>query len=118
MLVEQEWEEDTRRDRSIPTRAARLHLWRHRRRGVPIGPGGASAAASIQSLKDNMVRLANQEWERWGRGTIKEWEERIRPVLQDYWLTGTGTRFSEPGWWSKHAWSAAFTSWIMKKAGA
>jgi hypothetical protein len=73
---------------------------------------------NVPALKDNIVRLAKQEWEKWGRGTIKESDERLRPVLQDYWLVGTGTRFSEPGWWSKHAWSAAFISWIMKKAGA
>jgi hypothetical protein len=78
----------------------------------------AGTPVNIQLLKDTMVRLANQEWKRWGRGTIKEWNQSIRPILQSYWLTGTGRRYSEPGWWSKHPWSAAFISWIMKKAGA
>ena len=49
-----------------------------------------------------------REWERWGRGTIKEWSQSLRPVLRNYWLIGTGRRYNEPGWWSKHPWSAAF----------
>jgi hypothetical protein len=49
---------------------------------------------------------------------IKEWDQSIRPVLQGYWVTGTGIRPSESGWWSQRPWSAAFISWIMKKAGA
>src|SRR5574341_1215029 len=84
-------------------------------------PRGSAAIAvpNLHILRNNIVRLANQEWMRWGRGTIKEWEPRIRGVLQDYWRIGTGRRYTtEPNWWSKHPWSAAFISWIMKRAGA
>jgi hypothetical protein len=88
------------------------------REEMPSGPLRAITPVNIQALKNQMVRLANQEWERWGRGTIKEWNQSIRPVLRNYWLIGTGRRYSEPGWWSKHPWSATFISWIMKKAGA
>jgi len=76
------------------------------------------AAPSTRVLQNNIVKLANQEWLRWGKGTIQEHEERIREVLKDYWETGTrGIDYSKPNWW-KRAWSAAFISWVMKKAGA
>ncbi len=75
-------------------------------------------AVNVQTLKANIVKIANQEWVRWGRGSIKEGDQNIRSMLEDYWVTGTGRRLSEPGWWSKHPWSAAFISWVMKKAGA
>jgi len=77
---------------------------------------GAGLAA--RTLQENAVKLAQQEWARWGKGTIKESDTNIRPVLQDYWKTGTGQARTEPNWWSKVPWSAAFISWIMKKAGA
>ncbi len=99
-LTEEEWEEEVNR-RSTP----------------------AIDAANVQVLKNNVIRLATQEWLRWGRGTIKERDRRVRNVLQDYWQTGTGNRFSEtqlgdPSFQKKHPWSAAFISWVMKKAGA
>jgi peptidoglycan hydrolase-like protein with peptidoglycan-binding domain len=86
----------------------------------PVGGAtiGAQPATSLPSLRNNIVRLANQEWLRWHRGRIKEGEPGIRRILVDYWQTGAGWRPKDPGWWSKYPWSAAFISWIMRKAGA
>ena len=39
-------------------------------------------------------------------------------VLEDYWLNGTGSKRFERNWWTNVPWSAAFISWVMKKAGA
>jgi hypothetical protein len=78
----------------------------------------------VQALKTNIVRLANQEWQRWNLGGKKfERDPQIRQVLQDYWQTGAGRRVSEDDlgkreFQKNHPWSAAFVSWVMKKAGA
>jgi hypothetical protein len=77
----------------------------------------AIAAGSIQSLRANMVKIAQQEWQRWGRGTIKESDPKMRSVLQEYWKTGAGQARTEANWWSATPWSAAFISWVIKKAG-
>jgi peptidoglycan hydrolase-like protein with peptidoglycan-binding domain len=79
---------------------------------------GAQPAIDVRSLRNNIVRLANQEWQRWQQGKIKEGDPRIRNVLSDYWQTGAGWRPNDPDWWSKHPWSAAFISWVMRKSGA
>jgi len=42
----------------------------------------------------------------------------MRAKLQDYWRTGTGSERHEIDWPSKVPWSAAFISWVMRKAGA
>ena len=42
----------------------------------------------------------------------------MRPVLEDYWLTGVGSKPPGTNWWEAVPWSAAFISWVMKKAGA
>jgi hypothetical protein len=62
--------------------------------------------------------IANKEWDRWGRGSIKESDPKMQGVLKDYWLTGTGSERTESSWWSAVPWSAAFISYVMKKAGA
>jgi hypothetical protein len=77
-----------------------------------------AVAPNIDTLRGNIVRFASQEWNRWNKGAIKEDNPQIRPVLVDYWATGAKTRLSEPGWWSKYPWSAAFISWVMNKSGA
>jgi peptidoglycan hydrolase-like protein with peptidoglycan-binding domain len=79
---------------------------------------GAQPAIDIRSFRNSIVRLANQEWQRWQHGKVKEGDPRIRNVLADYWQTGAGWRPSDPTWWSRHPWSAAFISWIMRQAGA
>lgn len=85
---------------------------------VSGGATGAQPAIDVRSLRGNVVRVAKQEWQRWQQGTIKEKDPGIRNVLADYWQTGAGWRPNDPDWWSKHPWSAAFISWVMRKAGA
>lgn len=80
---------------------------------VPVQPSTGTSA-----LRSNIVRIAVKEWQRWGNGTITECESRIRPVLEDYWQTGAGWVPSGSNWCSTTAWSAAFISWVMRKAGA
>lgn len=96
--------------------------------GAPEPPGQPSQAAGsyvpteapadLSALRANIVRIALEEWERWGRGAIREDDARMRPVLEDYWRTGTGAPRSEASWWASVPWSAAFISWVMRKAGA
>lgn len=69
-------------------------------------------------FKQNLVQLALQEWDRWKRGALKEGDPQMRSVLEDYWRTGAGWLPDHPNWWSAYPWSAAFISWLMKKAGA
>ena len=87
----------------------------------PVSPGSSTPA--LQTLKNNIVRIALQEYERWGRGAIKERDPRNLSVLQDYWARGPRVQVSlaelaSPGFQSEHPWSAAFISWVMRQAGA
>lgn len=82
-------------------------------------PPAAAACAEI-------VRIANAEAARWLRDghQIQETDPRILAVLADYWRTGVGVNYSEAELADSaiqarpsHAWSAAFISWVMRKAG-
>jgi peptidoglycan hydrolase-like protein with peptidoglycan-binding domain len=70
------------------------------------------------ALRNRAASIAVEEWTRWGKGTIKESNPNIRPVLEDYWRSATGSVPSSSNWWSNVAWSAVFISWVMRKAGA
>jgi Uncharacterized protein conserved in bacteria (DUF2272)/D-alanyl-D-alanine carboxypeptidase len=83
---------------------------------APVTPSRSSSSAL--AIRNNAVTIATREWDRWGRGSIKESDPKMRAVLEDYWFTGTGSKRTEPSWWSAVPWSAAFISWVMKKAGA
>lgn len=80
--------------------------------------GGTAPSGSVTGLKGKIVQLANQEFDRWQQGRIQEGDSRIRKVLEDYWRTGVKWLPTEPSWWKSVPWSAAFISWIMRKAGA
>jgi peptidoglycan hydrolase-like protein with peptidoglycan-binding domain len=77
-----------------------------------------STSSNGQALRNRIVQIARQEWQRWGQGTVDEAENSIRPVLADYWRTGVGFLPSQSNWWSSVAWSGAFISWVMRQAGA
>lgn len=79
---------------------------------------GTQPAGSGGSLRKRIVQLANQEWQRWQQGGIKESDLRLRQVLEDYWRKGAGWLPNDPAWWTNYPWSAAFISWIMRQAGA
>lgn len=101
----------------------------------PRRPTGARPTSSLTSaasvipaldsegLRRKIVRVANQELARWGKGAIKETDPKLRKTLQDYWKTGAGLNYSEnqlgdAAFQNAHPWSAAFISWVMKTAGA
>jgi hypothetical protein len=75
-------------------------------------------ATSAHELRNNIGLIAAQEWQRWGKGTVKECDAGIRPVLEDYWRTGVGSVPKVSNYCSSVPWSAAFISWVMRKAGA
>jgi peptidoglycan hydrolase-like protein with peptidoglycan-binding domain len=102
-----------------------------RRRRRPTVPPGVSPTATptgtapfnSQDFRQKIARIANQELMRWGRGSIKENDPAVRRVLQDYWKTGTNNAYTDAQlgdakFQHDHPWSAAFISWVMRKAGA
>jgi hypothetical protein len=101
-------------------RAAALSTTRAAATGsaTPTPAGAPATRAPASALGARAAAVATQEWNRWSQGTIKEAALNMRPVLEDYWVTGTGSARKEPNWWTDVPWSAAFISWVMKKAGA
>lgn len=84
--------------------------------GVPGVPGAGS-------LRDRIVRFAEQERARWGDGARGETEASMTATLQDYYRTGVGIPVSSSdlqssSWQGGHPWSAVFISWVMRQAGA
>jgi LAS superfamily LD-carboxypeptidase LdcB len=86
--------------------------------GSPSTSPALPSQSSASALRARAVALANQEWNRWGKGKINESDPKLRPVIEGYWRNGPGYKPSEPNWWSAVPWSAAFISWVMQKAGA
>lgn len=86
--------------------------------GAPVLASAAGARAPATGLGARAATIAIQEWNKWSQGAIKETAPNMRSVLEDYWVSGTGSGREEPNWWTRVAWSAAFISWVMKKAGA
>ncbi|MET0527786.1 MAG: DUF2272 domain-containing protein [Microvirga sp.] len=83
----------------------------------------ASATPSIKTLRQNIVRIANEQLARWDNGRLKEADPRAFPILQDYWKAGPGLSFTRAelasaAFQSSHPWSAAFISWVMREAEA
>lgn len=74
------------------------------------------------SFRERVAAIANCEWLRWKKSTIKDYNPAARPFLMDYWMNykqGSGsTRDAENAVAQGLAWSAVFVSWVMKKAGA
>jgi LAS superfamily LD-carboxypeptidase LdcB len=76
------------------------------------------ADASAATLREAIVAAALKEWERWGRGASKETAAEMRPYLVRYWSAVIERRRVDKFIDKRHAWSAAFVSWVMKQAGA
>jgi peptidoglycan hydrolase-like protein with peptidoglycan-binding domain len=72
------------------------------------------------SLRDRVVQIALQERQRWSNGALEEWDDAARPILIDYWTTGVGMKPTDAARFVEelYAWSAAFISWVLRKAGA
>lgn len=73
------------------------------------------------------IRLAKQEWEKWGEQKIDkyntivtqgglEFQDGFSDRVGRYWKEGTGKNYD--GRNRGMAWSATFISWLMKKSGA
>ena len=62
-------------------------------------------------------KLAVDEWKHWGKGQIKEGNPETMQRLRDYWRQGGGVNWSDQKM-TDEAWSAAFISYLMGKAGA
>jgi hypothetical protein len=80
-------------------------------------------AAAPSTLPQQAVQIARNEFARWNNGKMQETDPQAVPILQDYWKTGPGINYSTAELASKtfqasHPWSAAFISWVMRKAGA
>jgi len=76
--------------------------------------------------KKNLVKIANQEWARFGYDTTgkdgkkvkqgaKEYQEGFWQRVGDYWSEALGKRYT--GKDRDVAWSSAFISWVMMKSG-
>lgn len=69
------------------------------------------------SFKQRVRKIAEQEWEFFCQGQKKEDQEGAWQKVGDYWRKGVGIT-DRDGRDTQHRWSAAFVSWVMKKAGA
>ena len=69
------------------------------------------------NFKKKLVKLANEELQRWNNGTIKEGNTLLMPTLRNYWKVGTRTNASD-NYYKNNAWSATFVSYLMRQAGA
>jgi len=69
-------------------------------------------------LRRNIVQVALGELQHWGNGSVKETSPAMRSVLEAYWRNGVGWLPGQAHWWSSVPWSAAFISYVMRRAGA
>lgn len=92
--------------------------------GLPPGTGAAPApvplAAPPSGLRSAIARIAHEELQRWKNK--KETDPVMAPVLRDYWSAVgrdyTANQLTDPAFHKHAPWSAAFVSWVMKRAGA
>ena len=69
-------------------------------------------------FKSKLISIANEEYNAWNtNGKIKEGNKDTIQRLRDYWEEGTGTKAND-NYYINTAWSSAFISYLMKKAGA
>ena len=102
------------------------NTWRAMRGVLGRAPGSATPNAgssrgtlSRRGLSQHVAETATEEWQRWGEGTRKETDPRMRGVLRDYWRkAGVSARGADERVEQRSPWSAAFVSWVMHKAGA
>jgi peptidoglycan hydrolase-like protein with peptidoglycan-binding domain len=78
---------------------------------------------SVSELRTQIVAVAKREWMNWGKGTLDETGPRTQKHLLKYWMEFLPrNRFSRQkaeNWIeARHAWSAAFVSYVMQEAGA
>jgi len=70
------------------------------------------------SFKKKLVKIANEEYGAWNtNGKIKEGSQDTLPRLRSYWEEGAGIKMND-NYYINEAWSSAFISYLMRKAGA
>lgn len=70
------------------------------------------------AFKSKLVNLANEEFNAWNKnGKIKEGSQDTLPRLRKYWEEGSGIK-QDDNYYINQAWSSAFISYLMRKAGA
>lgn len=92
--------------------------------GLPPGTGAAPSPSSspspVTGLRSAIARIAREELQRWKNK--KETDPVMAPVLRGYWATVgrnyTENQLTDPAFHKHAPWSAAFVSWVMKRAGA
>jgi len=62
------------------------------------------------------AKLALEEYNSWGKGSIKEGNSDTIQRLRDYWKKGVKINNND-SWYINTAWSAAFTSFVMRESG-
>jgi hypothetical protein len=89
-----------------------------------VGTAAPPAGIIPTGLRGTIVATAARELARWNvGGRRRETDPRMTPALADYWRTGAGVAVTDrdlrsPQFQNSHPWSAAFISWVMRKAGA
>ena len=69
-------------------------------------------------FKKKLVNVANEEYDAWNKnGRIKEGNQDTIQRLRNYWEIGSGIK-KDDDYYVNQAWSSAFISYLMRKAGA
>ncbi|GBF07821.1 hypothetical protein DAERI_180012 [Deinococcus aerius] len=89
---------------------------------TPPVPTPPTPGTPWAQLKADAVRIALEEYARWrpGGAARSETDAEMRPTLRGYWMEGVGLggNAADSAIDSRLAWSAAFISWVMRRAGA
>lgn len=86
------------------------------------------AASAAAPLPDEIVRIANQEFDRWNApgAALMETDVAATPILQQYYReyrdgggdVPTAAQLQSAAWHNENFWSSVFISWVMRTAGA
>lgn len=71
----------------------------------------------MQGIRSKLKSIAESERDLWGNGTFKEDNPAFLSTLREYWKAA-GVTNKPAQWMIDNAWSAAFISYVFKKAGA
>lgn len=84
--------------------------------------GSTCPAPSGVTLRQRIVQAARCEWGRWNQGRLSESQPEAVSPLMDYWTgyspSGLSTDNARAAIRDQTAWSAAFISFVMRRAGA
>ena len=69
-------------------------------------------------FQDEVVRIANEQWEFFDRGALEEGEGDAWPQIVEYFQAANRPDVDTREEVVNTAWSAAFISWVMQEAGA